>query len=121
MLLLALILGLFAFPFFAFNVGGTVPGSGTGEVVPNPAPLRSTATVMLRPAPVPTVVGRGFKPRESVRITGPTTLRVTASAKGTFTARLPGADPCGSITITAVGSRGSRASVNYSQLLCIEP
>jgi hypothetical protein len=126
MLLLALIFGLFAFPFFAFNVGGTVPGTGTGEAVPSPvpapSPARGTAKLTLKAVqPVATVVGTGFKPRENVRIMSGTTTRVGASAKGTFTVRLRHADPCNGFTITAVGSKGSRASLQYSQLLCIEP
>jgi hypothetical protein len=131
MLLFALFLSIFALPYFAFNVGGSIPESGTGTTVttptvtspippPVPPPIRGTASIMLKPAPVPTVIGSGFKPRESVRITGPVTVRVAASAQGTFTAPLRGVDTCGSITLTAVGSEGSRASVNYSQLLCVE-
>jgi hypothetical protein len=46
--------------------------------------------------------------------------RVRASATGTFTIRFR-SDPCSSFTITATGSKGSRAAVNYSQFSCPAP
>jgi hypothetical protein len=45
--------------------------------------------------------------------------RVDASPAGRFTVNLGGAaDKCNGFTLVAVGSRGSRASLNFSQLLC---
>jgi hypothetical protein len=121
MALFALILGLFLAPYTLFNVGGSTPSSGLGDVIQGPPATRGTATLTVKKLqPVAIIVGAGFKPHESVRLMGVTTKRVRASAAGRFTVRIRGADPC-SISISAVGSKGSRASVNYSQLHCIEP
>jgi hypothetical protein len=109
-----------------FNVGGSVPESGMGEVQKAPtvqkAPAaRSTARLMIkRVMPRAVVVGTGFRSNELVRLTGVPVKRVRASAKGTFTIRF-GIDPCRSLTITATGSKGSRAAVNYSQFSCPAP
>lgn len=116
----ALILGFFA---LLFNSVEAVPTSGVGEVLQVPAaPAKTSARLTIkRVRPVVIVAGSGFKPRESVRLTGAVTMRVRASARGTFTIRVRSADPCGDLTLRAVGSKGSRASVQFAQLLCIEP
>ena len=74
-----------------------------------------------RVRPVAIIVGTGFKSREVVRFTGVHTKPLRASTSGTFTIRLRNVDPCNGLSVTAVGSKGSRASVNYSQLLCMAP
>ncbi len=103
-----------------FNVGGSVPGTGLGEVQRAPA-ARSTAQLTIkRVIPMAIVAGTGFKSGELVRFSGVPVKQVRASAKGTFTLRLR-IDPCSSFSITAIGSKGSRAGVNYSQLYCAAP
>jgi hypothetical protein len=121
MALLVLVLGLFLVPYTLFNAGGATPSSGLGDVLTKPAPARGSATLTLkRLQPVATLVGSGFRPRESVRLLGATTVRVRASAAGRFTVRLR-VDPCGGFSITAVGSKGSLAAIQYSQLHCMDP
>jgi hypothetical protein len=116
--LVALLAVLFAFPFVLFNAGGAVPNSGVGT--PKGAVLGSKATLTLKSLEPLIVSGRGFKAQESVRITGAGAKTARASARGTFTVRMVGAGPCASLTIQAIGSKGSRASLNFSQLLCRE-
>jgi hypothetical protein len=111
--------------FFAgltlFNVGGTVPSTGLGEV--EQAPLVETtgrARLAIKPLHVSVLVaGRGFKPAEMVRLTGGNPVRVRASVRGTFQFRLH-TDPCKGFTIRAVGSKGSRASAQYAPGACVE-
>jgi hypothetical protein len=118
MFLLALI--LFFSSMTLFNVGGSVPESGLGEV--QQAPARNTARLTIKPViPTTIVAGTGFKSGEVVRLTGIPVRQVRASARGTFTIRLRSVDPCNGLSVTAIGNKGSRAAVNYSQLLCVEP
>jgi hypothetical protein len=71
--------------------------------------------------------GRGFVARERVRITvsarGRTAKRVTASAAGAFLAvfRDVSVDRCSGLTVVAVGSQGSRASLKLPQPQCPPP
>jgi hypothetical protein len=120
-LLFALIVAVFL-PFAAFNLGGTTPSTGMGEVVPVPKsqPQSGQATLSIRAFNPVILRGSGFKPDERVRITGTMRKTVTASKRGTFTTRLGANAQCASLTLVAVGSKGSRASLNFSQLLCVE-
>jgi hypothetical protein len=117
MLLLALLV-LFS-GMTVFDGGGTNPGSGTGDVLQAPASNTARLTIR-RVIPTTIVAGTGFKSGEAVRLTGVPVRQVRASAKGTFTVRFRG-DPCRSLTVTAIGSKGSRAAVNYSQFSCAVP
>ena len=118
MLLLALL--VFFGSTTLFNAGGSVPETGMGEVQKAPA-ARSTAQLTIkRVIPMAVVAGTGFRSGELVRFTGVPVKRVRASAKGTFTIRFR-IDPCRSFSITATGSKGSRAGVNYSQFSCAAP
>jgi hypothetical protein len=47
-------------------------------------------------------------------------LSVNAGAHGTFVAVFKDIVGCDSITVVARGSKGSRASVNLSQIVCLE-
>ena len=117
MLLLALLV------FFAsttLSAGGSVPETGLGEVQRAPAAYSTAQLMIKRVIPTAVVAGTGFRSGEVVRLTGVPVKRVRASAKGTFTIRF-GIDPCRSFTVTATGSKGSRASVNYSQFSCAAP
>jgi hypothetical protein len=68
------------------------------------------------------VKGSGFFPHERVRleVSGSSAAAHTAVAgsRGSFTLTIPEIDACGSVTLTAKGSRGSRASFNFSQIAC---
>jgi hypothetical protein len=67
------------------------------------------------------VVGNGFKSRERVAVSvGPRRREATADASGRFTVRF-GRAMCTSGTITAVGSKGSRAVAHLPKTLCAEP
>jgi hypothetical protein len=118
MLLLALLLYLGSVTLF--NVGGAVPGTGLGEVQQAPAAHSTARLLIKRVIPTTIVAGTGFRSGEVVRLTGVPVRQVRASAKGTFTIRFR-SDPCRSISVTATGSKGSRAAVNYSQFNCAVP
>jgi hypothetical protein len=70
------------------------------------------------------VRGTGFRARERVRVTvTPTggtgiTRRVRASARGAFTLAFGRVDSCGGMHGVAIGSRGSRASFQFSSIMC---
>jgi hypothetical protein len=118
LLLLALLMYLSGMTLF--SSGGSVPSSGTGDVLQAPAPARAQLAIK-RVRPITIIVGSGFKSGEVVRLTGVNTRQVRASAGGTFTLRLRNTDPCNGFSVTAVGNKGSRAAINYSQLLCVAP
>jgi hypothetical protein len=105
----------FLFGLSLFNLGGSTPGTGTGDVlsgVGTAAPSRATLGIKtMRPL---VVVGRGFKPAERVRVSGAGTKNVTAR-RGTFTVRL-GRAPCAGFTLVARGSAGSRATLNFANV-----
>jgi hypothetical protein len=127
MALVALVALLVAFPLF--NLAGTEAEAEPRAVPPRSTPLpkgapstgrASIAFTSLRPV---TIAGRGFKAEErvSVRVSGEGSKRIVASRRGAFVVRFPYQGNCPSLSITAVGSKGSRASLNISHLLCIEP
>ena len=124
MFLLALVFGVFFLPGYAlFNVGGTIPESGMGDVLQAPsAPAQaSRPTLTIKQAGQVTIyAGMEFKPRELVRLTGAVTKRLRASARGTFSVRSRATHPCADLSLTAVGSKGSRASIQYSPLHCVD-
>jgi hypothetical protein len=109
------------FLFFAFPAMTLSPGSGETQSAPPATTTAKTgrASLTMKSLRPLTVAGSGFKAAERVRITGAGTKTLTASRGGAFTTRLTGADPCG-LTIVAMGSRGSRASLNFSKLLCVK-
>lgn len=126
MALLALVALVFALPLYTLtNVGSETT---TPEAVPAPStPLpkgttsNGRASLSLRSLRPLTVLGRGFKSGERVRVSGAGVKRVVASRRGGFAVRMAYQDPCASLSITAVGSKGSRASLNFSQLYCAAP
>jgi hypothetical protein len=126
MALLALVALVVALPLYTFNNVGSE--TATPEAVPAPStPLpkgttsNGRASLSLRSLQPLTVLGRGFKSGERVRVSGAGVKRVVASRRGGFAVRMAYQDPCASLSITAVGSRGSRASLNFSQLYCAAP
>ena len=71
------------------------------------------------------VGGNGFKRRERVRVTvTPTsadegvTKRVRAKRDGSFSVTFKGVQACNGFEGVAVGRRGSRASFQFSALMC---
>jgi hypothetical protein len=101
----------------------------TGGCGHDPAPS-ATATAAARPriAPVqqqPLVVkGTGFHPGEHVQLAakGLRSDRAAARADGSgeFEATFHGLKSCDSVTVVAVGSQGSRAELNLSQIACTD-
>lgn len=71
------------------------------------------------------VAGRGFKVSERVRVSADSSRKsLRASARGRFLVRFADVDPCNSVVVTAVGSKGSRASVAFNptwRLHCAAP
>ena len=71
-----------------------------------------------------TVEGTGFRPREKVTVVanGMRSQQVStqADSSGSFTASFDKVDACDSVTVTATGSKGSRAEFNFSQLVCMD-
>jgi hypothetical protein len=68
------------------------------------------------------VAGTGFRPGEKVHLlaSGPGTHAkdVRADSSGSFTTDLSRPSSCGSVTVRATGSQGSRAEFNLSQIAC---
>lgn len=73
------------------------------------------------------VKGSGFKSGEIVTLVSTespvkTSRSVKASAAGTFVVRMGvSADSCNGMTVVATGSEGSRASFNFSEVVCAAP
>ena len=123
-LLLAFAVFLGGFTFF--NIGASLEESApppvmTTPTAPKPAQIGRATLTLKRTMPFVIVGGTGFKPGETVRLNGPITKSVKASARGTFLVRLGSADPCGDLSIVARGSKGSRASIQFSQFQCAVP
>ena len=70
------------------------------------------------------VKGTGFQPGEKVALStkGLRSSHTTARAdsSGEFEATFHGLKNCDSVTVTAVGSKGSRAEFNLSQIACVD-
>ena len=70
------------------------------------------------------VEGTGFRPGEKVALAAKGSksshARVTANGSGEFTAVFRGLESCDSVTVVAVGSQGSRAEFNLSQIACTD-
>lgn len=121
MKLVALIALALAVPLFPLGAAG----GNTTEVASSPAgestsPGRARLGIgSLRPL---VITGRGFKSLERVRISGGGTRKmVGASRAGRFSVRLPYAGTCPTLTVKAVGSKGSRASINLAHIHCVAP
>jgi hypothetical protein len=127
MALVALVALVVAFPLFTFAgaeaepVPQAVPP--TSAPLPKGAPSTGRASIMFTSLRPLTIAGRGFKAEErvSVRVSGEGSKRVVASRRGAFVVRFPYQGNCPSLSVIAVGSKGSRASLNISHLLCVEP
>ena len=128
-MVLLLAIAIFLGGFGLFTVGSSLEESGppplttpmTTPKTPKPAQIGRATLTIKRTMPFVIVAGSGFKPNETVRLTGPRTVRIRTTARGTFSVRLGSSDPCGDLTIVAVGSKGSRASIQFSQFQCAVP
>jgi hypothetical protein len=92
--------------------------AGTGTV---PAPVKTRPTMTPTSQQPLTVAGSGFHPGEHVRVSTDAphaeTVETDADDAGAFKVTLH-FDACGSINVTAVGSKGSRTQFNLSQIAC---
>jgi len=70
-----------------------------------------------------TVQGTGFQPGEKVRLAAKglksSLADATADSAGTFEASFHGLKECDSVTVSAVGSKGSHTEFNLSQIACV--
>jgi hypothetical protein len=94
-----------------------VPGVLAGGSLAGASAQRHAALRITRMDPV-TVRGTGFRPSEPVLIRVRATMTsarrsVTAGAQGAFTVTVSGIQVghCGRLAVTAIGARGSRASI----------
>jgi hypothetical protein len=119
MALLALLALLLLFPTMTLSSRASESRTATPSTQPGRATLK-----LVQVSPL-TVLGRSFKPGEKVRVSADNRRKtVTAGTRGGFTVTFPNANPCNGVVVTAVGSRGSRASVVFSQLAkihCVAP
>jgi hypothetical protein len=85
---------------------------------------RSRATLAPRSLDPLVLKGEGFKRRERVRVTltptsgDPLTKRFRAKRGGSFSVRFDGVQACNGFEAVAAGRRGSRASMQFSALIC---
>jgi|Tabmets5t2r1_1033131.scaffolds.fasta_scaffold00349_2 hypothetical protein len=72
-----------------------------------------------------TVIGRSFKPGEQIRVSTNRLRRmVVAGSRGGFKVTFPNPSRCNGLAVTAVGSKGSRASISFPALdkaTCVGP
>jgi hypothetical protein len=107
-----------------------VPGGGSANKKPSGAIMASPAgRARLLPVSLAPLMlkGSGFKAGETVTVRSTDNAvksrrTVKATAAGTFVVRMgTSADRCNGGTIVAVGDKGSRASLNFSQVVCAAP
>jgi hypothetical protein len=104
--------------------------AGCGHDPASSPPRSGTTATATRPQLLPVqqqplvVEGTGFRPGEKVALTakGLRSGRATAKADGAggFRATFHGLKSCDSITVFAVGSKGSRAQFNLSSIACTD-
>ena len=93
--------------------------AGAPEVKRSPPTLRVASVQPLK------VKGMRFVPHERVRVTlegsgESATRRARASVTGSFVVSFAGGATCNGFSVRAAGNRGSRASLQFSSLLCPE-
>jgi hypothetical protein len=97
---------------------------GLGSTGAGAQPERSRATLTPRSLDPLVLKGEGFKRRERVRVTltptsgDPQTKRFRAKRNGKFAVRFDGVQACNGFEAVAAGRRGSRASMQFSALIC---
>jgi hypothetical protein len=100
-----------------------------GQTAGSSEPAASKTTPSSRPQLAPTgqspltVKGTGFRPHEQVHLVAKglrsASADATADSSGIFVASFRGLKSCDSVTVTAVGSKGSRTEFNLSQIVCL--
>jgi hypothetical protein len=94
----------------------TAPSASSSSSSPQRPELRPISQSPLR------VAGTGFRSGEKVRLVADAPHKqvkhTRADSSGSFRTTFPELSGCGSITITATGSKGSRAEFNFSQIAC---
>jgi hypothetical protein len=106
----------------AAAVIATVVGPTSGSSSRRDKVVRRAQLAVLGQSPL-VLRGSHFRARERVRLAvkGRTSrLIARAGAKGGFLAVFKDVLGCDSVTVVATGSKGSRASLNFSQLVCLE-
>jgi hypothetical protein len=100
--------------------GKTMPrGTMVGESGKPRIFAKSIAPLVIR--------GTGFRSGENVTVrlvddVGRPTRKAKADDKGSFVVRFTSrGDRCNGVTVTAVGDKGSRTALQFSQLLCVAP
>ena len=99
-------------------IAALLAAQGAADAKPRPRPqLQPIATAPLK------LRGTHFVSLERVRVrvtVGDETLsrRVRAGRRGSFTVTVGGVDACQGVTGEATGSRGSRASFQFSSFTC---
>jgi hypothetical protein len=105
----------------ALVVAGCGGQTTTSQAPSAPAPAAKPALTPLSQQPL-SVRGRGFRPGEHVRFAASglqsQTVEADADDSGAFTATFKHLKACDSVTVTATGSKGSRAEFNISQIAC---
>ena len=111
------------------GAGTLVPG-GSDKKKAAPMGAAPSGKAQLTPSSLspPSLRGSGFRPGENVTVrmregANKGTKRVRANASGSFVVRYPAlpAGDCGGMNVTAVGDKGSRAGVQFSQFACAAP
>jgi hypothetical protein len=94
------------------------------DPLPSPAGKGSPPLLMASAQNPLTVAGTGFRSKERVRVVVKgagtfATKRARADARGAFRVVFRRMNACDSLTMTAAGSQGSRASLNVSSYVCL--
>jgi|1186.fasta_scaffold97063_2 hypothetical protein len=117
--------GALAVTAFLVALGvGIALGGADGDHAPATRAAKRQALLMPAGSNPFRVRGSGFRARERVRVTITPTggsgimRRVRANARGTFTVAFARVDSCGGVHGVAAGSRGSRASFQFSAIMC---
>jgi hypothetical protein len=97
--------------------------SGGGTPNQDRAGINGRARIYLVGTSPMSVRGAGFRNGERVRVTAKgsrtsATRTARAGATGAFLVRLGAMNGCDSVTISAIGDKGSRTSLNISSFLC---
>ena len=102
----------------------TAGSSGTTRTTPTTTTTASRAQISPVQSQPLEVKGTGFQPGEKVTLSakGLKSSHTTATADGSgeLEATFHGLENCDSVTVTAVGSKGSRAELNLSQIACVD-
>jgi len=117
-----------ALALVALVAGGCGHDPSAGPPATTATTATKTTTSRAQISPVQSqpleIKGTGFQPGEKVALSAKglrsshTTAR--ADSSGEFEATFHGLKNCDSVTVTAVGSKGSRAEFNLSQIACVD-